>query len=133
MVIAITSVTKGDILRKTYLPPVTLNGIKNQREQKVSQVETYRHFSKAGSFVTQPQTEVPALNQFPYFSILVKPLLLQLQLGIANANPNLLPSSYFPSGIQKEKASFQSQLKILPLYLDKTALSDYLFGIVAIK
>ena len=56
MVIAITSVTKGDILRKTYLPPVTLNGIKNQREQTVSQVETYRHFSKAGSFVTQPQT-----------------------------------------------------------------------------
>lgn len=134
MVIAITSVTKGDILRKTYLPPVTVNGIKNQREETVLQVETYRQFSPFGRQLwPNPKQQVPALNQLPYFSILVKPLLLQLQLGIANANPNLLPSSYFPSGIQKEKASFQSQLKILPLYLDKTALSDYLFGIVAIK
>ena len=48
MVIAITSVTKGDILRKTYLPPVTVNGIKNQREETVLQVETYRQFSPFG-------------------------------------------------------------------------------------
>lgn len=133
--IIITSVTTGDILRKTYLPPVTISGIKNQREEsfyRLKHIKTVFSFWQAALW-PNPNQQAPALNQLPYFSMLVKPLLLQLQLEIANANPNLLPSSYFPSRIQKEKGSFQSQLKILPLYLDKTALSDSLFGIVAKK
>ena len=98
-------------------------GLKITGRRQFCRVETQlqRHWLLllAGSFVTQPHKASACtytiilffnyfLKLFPHDLnplVLVKPLLLQLQLRIANANPNLLPSSYFPLGIQK-KGSF---------------------------